>query len=81
MSLFIYILNKTNQAPDDLEIIREPGRNKPGQARLRAATVGEVDPAAPNSLPLLSSRGGKIGFVAREELLEPDDFESAYLIK
>lgn len=81
MSLFIYILNPKNQAPDDLEIIQPPTPKHPGQARLKAAVIGEVDPAAPASLPLLSGRGGKIGFVARAELLEEGDFGSAYLIK
>lgn len=53
-----------NVEPDDLEILQPAGSECAGLARLRRACTGQADPAAPNSTPVFSKSGAKIGFIA-----------------
>jgi hypothetical protein len=68
---FIEILFPAEIQPEDLEIIAMATAWEPGRARLGKAQVGPPDPAAPNSTPLFSRTGAKIGFVASADLIEP----------
>jgi hypothetical protein len=68
---FIEILFEEDVHQDDLEIIARPTVQGPGRVRLNKAQIGPANPDAPNSAPLLSWTGAKIGFVAAAGLLEP----------
>ncbi len=76
---FLEILSPAELRPGDLEIIVKPTAEKPGLARLGAAYIGEANPDAPKSVPLLSATSAKIGFVAKAELIAPP-YNDAYLI-
>ncbi len=76
---FLEILSPTELRPGDLEIITEATRAQPGLARLAAAYIGEVQPDAPQSKPLLSATRAKIGFVAEAKLIAPP-FNDAYWV-
>lgn len=78
--LYMQILFQEEVQPDDIQVIKEPAPNQPGQARLNQATPGLQRPEAPNSLPLLSRSGGTIGFVANVKFLEPP-YGGSYVIK
>lgn len=63
---FLEILFAEEIRPGDLEIIRPATGQRPGRARLSAAYLGPVHPDAPNSTPVFSRTGAKIGFIAGE---------------
>jgi len=65
---------------DDLEILVEATWERPGLVRLGTATLGEPDPATPNSLPVFSRSGAKIGFVAPSRETEPP-YAHTYLLQ
>lgn len=77
---FIEILFPEEIKPEDLDIIAPATAKTPGRVRLGQAQVGRPNPAAPNSTPLLSRTGAKIGFVANADLLEPP-FTSCYWLE
>jgi len=72
---------------DDLDILIEATRQRldvssptrPGLARLGTATLSEPDPAAPNSRPVFSRSGAKIGFVTPSREAEPP-YQHTYLL-
>ena len=68
---FMEILFTADLQPEDLEILTPARADEPGQARLQQAYLGPAQPDAPNSAPLFSWTGAKIGFVAAAELIEP----------
>jgi hypothetical protein len=68
---FAEILFPDEVKPGDLEIVAPAGNDKPGRVKLLQARVGAPHPDAPSSAPLLSRSGGKIGFVAAANLIEP----------
>ncbi len=76
---FLEILSPTEVRPNALEIITAATHAQPGQARLGAAYIGEVQPDAPQSRPLLSATRAKIGFVVDGDLVVPP-YNDAYLI-
>ncbi len=78
-STFLEILSRAELRPGDLEIITEATDDQPGQAKLVQAHIGEAQPAAPKSRPLLSQTRAKIGFVAEAELIAPP-FNDAYWV-
>lgn len=55
----------------DLKIIKPATTAQPGLAKLNQATIGPADPTTPNSLPILSRSGAKVGFVAKQEFIVP----------
>ena len=65
---------------DDLEILIEATPQRPGLVRLGTATLGEPEPAAPNSQPVYSRSGAKIGFVAPSRDAEPP-YQDTYLLQ
>jgi len=67
---FIEVLFANEIQEGDLDVLRAPGPDQPGLARLGRATMGTPDPGAPNSVPLVSWSGGKIGFAAPSDLME-----------
>ena len=67
---FVEVLFADELKDGDLEVLRSPGPAQPGLARIGRASIGRIDPEAPNSAPLLSWSGGKIGFVALADLME-----------
>jgi hypothetical protein len=77
---FIEILFPEEIQPEDVEIIALATVREPGRIRLGKAQVGPPNPAAPNSAPLFSRTGAKIGFVASADLLEAP-FTSCYWIE
>jgi hypothetical protein len=77
---FIEILFPEEIQSDDLEFIMPASTKEPGRVRLGQARIGPAHPAAPNSAPLLSRTGAKIGFVAAADLLEPP-FTSCYWLE
>ena len=77
---FIEILFPEEIQPEDLEIIALATVRAPGRVRLGKAQVGPSNPAAPNSAPLFSRTGAKIGFVASADLLEPP-FSGCYWLE
>jgi hypothetical protein len=77
---FIEILFPDEVQPNDLEILTPARAEKPGRVRLIQARIGQPHPAAPNSAPLLSRTGAKIGFVAPADLIEPP-FTNCYWLK
>ncbi|MBE7556800.1 MAG: hypothetical protein HS126_37635 [Anaerolineales bacterium] len=77
---FIEILFPEEIQPEDVEIIALATAREPGRVRLGKAQVGPPNPAAPNSAPLFSRTGAKIGFVASADLLEPP-FSSCYWLE
>lgn len=77
---FVEILFPEEIQPDDLDVITPATAQAPGRVRLGQARIGPAHPDAPNSAPLLSRTGAKIGFVAAAELLEPP-FSSCYWLE
>ena len=65
---------------DDLQILAKATRQRPGLARLGTATLSEPDPAAPNSRPVYSRSGAKIGFVAPSREAAPP-YQHTYLLQ
>ncbi len=78
---YIEILFLDNLSPGDLEIIIPATAAEPGRARLKRARLGKRSPETPNSQPLLSAVGGKIGFVAKAALIEPPYTDTYWLIE
>ncbi len=78
---YIEILFLDNLSPGDLEIITPATAAEPGRAKLRQAHLGASSPETPNSKPLLSAVGGKIGFVAEAALIEPPYTDTYWLIE
>jgi hypothetical protein len=68
---FIEILFPEDVQPEDLEVVTPAASGKPGRVKLGQARLGKPHPAAPNSAPLFSRTGAKIGFVASADLIEP----------
>ena len=66
---FMEILFTADLQPEDLEILTPARADEPGRARLQQAYLGPARPDAPNSAPLFSWTGAKIGYVATAELL------------
>lgn len=77
---FVEILFEKEVQPDDLEIITPATAQKPGRVKLSRARVGPANPAAPNSAPLFSHTGAKIGFVAAADMIEAP-FTSCYWLE
>lgn len=77
---FVEILFPEEVRPEDLEIVVQATAEEPGQVKLDQAQVGPSNPDAPNSAPLVSRTGAKIGFVASADLLEPP-FSSCYWLE
>lgn len=77
---FIEILFPEEIRPEDLETIAPATVRAPGRVRLGKAQVGPPNPAAPNSAPLFSRTGAKIGFVAAANLIEPP-FTACYWLE
>lgn len=81
---FLEILFPDRIAPGDLVIIEAASHNRPGRARLHLARIGEVDPGAPKSQPVLSHNGGEtpsVGYVARLDLLGDGPFGATYFLQ
>ena len=87
-SRVLEILFAKEVQPKDLDILIEatPQRldvsspTRPGLARLGTATLSEPDPAAPNSRPVCSRSGAKIGFVAPSREAAPP-YQHTYLLQ
>lgn len=77
---FLEILFSDEVQPEDLTILAPATAGKPGRVRLAQARLGPAHPAAPNSAPIFSRTGAKIGFVAAAELIEPP-FSGCYWIE
>jgi len=77
--LFIHILFPAELRPNDIQIISPPAADRPGQARLQAAMVGDRRPEAPNSLPLISQSQATVGYVANTDYME-EPYENSYII-
>jgi hypothetical protein len=67
---FIEILFPDELQPEDLEFVRLARAAEPGLVRLGQATIGQPCPQAPNSAPVYSRTGAKLGYVASAELAE-----------
>ncbi len=67
---FLEILFSDEIQDGDLDIAIPANHEQPGYVRLGQARLGQPHPDTPNSLPLFSRSGAKIGFVAGAELLE-----------
>ena len=79
---FLQILFPDVVAEGDLDILADPGPEGPGRVRLGRAIIGQPSPATPNSRPLLSGAGGKIGFVAGADFFDPDGpFHGVYWLE
>jgi hypothetical protein len=78
--MFVCVLFEDELRAGDLEIVSPASPAEAGVARLGRAEVGAADPAAPASLPLLSSSGGKVGFVANVELMDDGPYNSCYVL-
>jgi len=68
---FIDILFAEELCTGDLDIIYPASEEAPGLAQLGTATLGQPDPRTPNSVPLHSRSGAKVGFVAIDGLEPP----------
>lgn len=66
--LFLEILFPEEVQSEDLEIITPASSTEPGRIRLKQARLGTFNPTTPNSTPLLSRSGAKIGFVVPASL-------------
>jgi hypothetical protein len=77
---FLEILFSDAVQPGDLEITVPASVSQPGQVRLARARLGQSTPDAPNSVPLFSWNGAKIGFVAGPELMEEPFTQSYWII-
>jgi len=80
MRQFLELLFDEMIGDADMDILEAATAGAPGVARLRAAQLGEAQPEAPNSRPVFSAVGGKIGFVADEEMLVGPPYDSTYWI-
>ena len=79
---FLQILFPDAVAEGDLDILAESGPEGPGRVRLGRAIIGRSEAATPNSRPLLSGAGGKIGFVASVDFFDPDGpFHGVYWLE
>ena len=79
-SRVLEILFAKEVQPKDLDILIEATPQRPGLARLGTATLSEPDPAAPNSQPVFSRSGAKIGFVAPSREAAPP-YQHTYLLQ
>ncbi len=79
---FFEILLDDQAWPGDIEIITPATYDAPGTARLTGARTGQKNPEAPQSIPLFSQSGPKIGYIADVAILEGFDspFLSTYLL-
>jgi hypothetical protein len=77
---YIEVLFPERLRPDDITIIEKPDENHLGRAQLNKATIDDPYPQAPNSRPLNSWTGERLGFVADEELLELPAWDCYWLI-
>ena len=75
---YFEILNVGEIRPDDLEILEQATTNKPGRIKLGRAYLAARQQGAPNSTPILSWTGAKIGFVAPADLFEPPYLDTYY---
>lgn len=79
-SRVLEILFTKDVQPDDLDILIEATPKRPGLVRLGTATLGQPEPAAPNSRPVYSRSGAKIGFVAPSAEAQPP-YQHTYLLQ
>jgi len=81
-TIFLEILWPKELQPEDIQIIKLPQPDRPGQARLKRARIGDPD-GAPNSRPLLSESGAKIGYIADVSALNEvgEPYDNTYLIQ
>ena len=78
---FMEILFTADLQPNDLEILTPASSDEPGRARLQQAYFGPAQPDAPNSAPLFSWTGAKIGYIATAELLEAPYTSTYWLVE
>ena len=78
---FMEILFTADLQPDDLVILIPARADEPGRARLQQAYLGPARPDAPNSAPLCSWTGAKIGYVATADLLESPYGSTYWLVE
>lgn len=76
--MYLEILFHDKVKPNDLELLRLPTHDRPGRARLNRAWMGPIDPQAPNSQPVLSSSGAKIGYLFDPILFDSPPFDDTY---
>ena len=73
---FVSVLFPDVLEADDLDIVAQSTKSQldevgqMGQARLNQARIGLANPGQPNSLPLFSRTGAKLGYVAEAEFAE-----------
>ena len=80
MSKFLCILFYDELQDDDIKFVKGCSPDEPGLAKIHRAKLGQPRPDAPNSLPLDSHRGGRIGYVADAILLEPP-YDDTFVIE
>lgn len=69
--MFLEVLFPKELREGDIEIIQPATLSEPGRVRLLKVTIGEASPLAPNSLPVFSQSGAKIGFTFKPLFLGP----------
>lgn len=79
-TLCFELMNPSYLGKGDLFVIEPPTPGRPGVAHLVRAVIGKPTPDAPNSRPVYSSDGGKIGFVAQAKLMI-GPFNKTYVLK
>ncbi len=67
---FLCILFYDVLQADDIKFIRGCSPDEPGLAQIDRARLGQPRPEAPNSMPLDSRTGARLGYVADMALLE-----------
>lgn len=67
---YLEIIFASKLLAGDLEIIQAATTAQPGVAKLDQATIGPADPTTPNSRPILSRSGAKVGFIAEQEFID-----------
>ena len=76
---FIEILFPEKLHPEDIIIIEQPDEDHLGQAQLHRAIIGQQNPDCPNSWPLNSWTGERLGYIATPDLLEFPAFDCYWL--
>src|SRR5574341_786150 len=78
---FLEILFSDEIQEGDLDIAVPANPEQPGYVRLGQVRLGQPPPGAPNSMPLFSQSGAKIGFVAGVELLEAPYSQTYWILE
>lgn len=78
---FLEILVSDEIRDGDLTIAIPANDDQPGYVRLDQARLGQPRPDTPNSLPLFSRSGVKIGFVAGAELLQAPYSQTYWILE